>query len=147
MTTHEDFMTPVNQIAELIAQRDALLRFKTFVHDRLTAAGVPTHPDGPHTREGCRIGDRLDLVLGPIHPGGLEGKYGTIYSSNKKFHASEPVFLLRATDQLAPSIIRDYASLCKRFGCEQSHYFAALDHAQRIANWQSSHQELVKLPD
>src|SRR5580698_6043457 len=43
---------------------DALQRFKDFVHRRLDTAGVPTHPDGPHSKEGCRIGDRLDLVVG-----------------------------------------------------------------------------------
>ena len=32
--------------------------------NELDTAGVPTHPDGPHSKEGCRIGDRLDLVVG-----------------------------------------------------------------------------------
>lgn len=41
-----------------------LERFKACVHERLDAAGIPTHPDGPHSAEGCRVGDRLDLVLG-----------------------------------------------------------------------------------
>lgn len=45
------------------SQRDALQAFKDFVHRRLDEAGVPTHPDGPHSKEGCRIGDRLDIVL------------------------------------------------------------------------------------
>jgi len=44
------------------AQQD----FKTYVHARLDAAGVPTHPDGPHSAEGCRIGDRLDIVFAGI---------------------------------------------------------------------------------
>jgi hypothetical protein len=46
------------------AEIDALARFKAYVHQRLDAAGIPTHPDGPHSKEGCRVGDRLDLVLG-----------------------------------------------------------------------------------
>lgn len=50
-------------VTELRAERDALQRFKDFVHRRLDTAGVPTHPDGPHSKEGCRIGDRLDLVI------------------------------------------------------------------------------------
>ncbi len=41
----------------------ALQRFKDFVHRRLDEAGVPTHPDGEHSKAGCRIGDRLDIVL------------------------------------------------------------------------------------
>lgn len=40
-----------------------LQAFKDFVHRRLDTAGIPTHPDGPHSKEGCRIGDRLDLVI------------------------------------------------------------------------------------
>jgi hypothetical protein len=54
----------VAEIRALRAERDALQRFKDFVHRRLDTAGVPTHPDGPHSKEGCRIGDRLDLVVG-----------------------------------------------------------------------------------
>lgn len=45
------------------ASVDALQRFKDYVHGRLDAAGVPTHPNGPHSAEGCRIGDRLDIAL------------------------------------------------------------------------------------
>lgn len=47
----------------LRAELAALAAFKAFVHMRLDTAGVPTHPDGPHSKEGCRIGDRLDLIL------------------------------------------------------------------------------------
>lgn len=53
-----------DRIAKLEAERDALKRFKEFVHRRLDTAGVETNPDGPHSKEGCRIGDRLDLVFG-----------------------------------------------------------------------------------
>lgn len=41
-------------------------RFKDYVHERLDAAGIPTHPDGEHSKNGCRIGDRLDIVLGRL---------------------------------------------------------------------------------
>lgn len=40
-----------------------LERFKTYVHQRLDEAGIPTHPDGPHSKEGCRVGDRLDILI------------------------------------------------------------------------------------
>lgn len=46
----------------------ALRRFKAYVHNRLDEVGVPTHPDGPHSAEGCRIGDRLDLILAANGP-------------------------------------------------------------------------------
>lgn len=36
--------------------------FKKWVHDYLDGMGIPTHPDGPHSKEGCRIGDRMDIV-------------------------------------------------------------------------------------
>lgn len=49
--------------AEIEAERNKLQAFKDYVHARLDAAGIPTHPDGPHSKEGCRIGDRLDIAL------------------------------------------------------------------------------------
>lgn len=51
--------------ALLAAAREAeeLRAFKTYVHDRLDVAGIPTHPNGPHSAAGCRIGDRLDIAL------------------------------------------------------------------------------------
>lgn len=58
----------VRALADMAAQRDALAAFKAFVHRRLDEAGVPTHPDGPHSKEGCRIGDRLDIVLNERQP-------------------------------------------------------------------------------
>lgn len=48
---------------EQLERANKLQAFKDFVHSRLDKAGVPTHPDGPHSKEGCRIGDRLDIVL------------------------------------------------------------------------------------
>lgn len=52
------------RLADTMAeQRDALAAFKAYVHRRLDTAGVPTHPDGPHSAQGCRIGDRLEIVI------------------------------------------------------------------------------------
>lgn len=45
---------------------DKLQRFKDYVHGRLDAAGIEREPNGPHTAEGCRIGDRLDIALGHL---------------------------------------------------------------------------------
>ena len=47
----------------LLAEKEKLQRFKNYVHSRLDAAGVPKEPNGHHSAEGCRIGDRLDIVL------------------------------------------------------------------------------------
>lgn len=65
----ENLALAENQIERAVraeAQRDALQAFKDFVHRRLDEAGVPTHPEGPHSAAGCRIGDRLDIVLGAL---------------------------------------------------------------------------------
>lgn len=45
---------------------DRLEKFKQWVHSYLDARGVPAHPDGPHSKEGCRIGDRMDLVFAEL---------------------------------------------------------------------------------
>jgi hypothetical protein len=49
---------------ELRAERDALQAFKAYCHERMDGAGIPTHPEGPHSAAGCRIGDRFDLLIG-----------------------------------------------------------------------------------
>jgi hypothetical protein len=36
--------------------------FKDFVHNTLDKMDVPSDPSGPHSKEGCRIGDRLEYV-------------------------------------------------------------------------------------
>lgn len=52
---------------EVRGQRDKLLAFKAWVHNYLDQHGVPKEfPDGPHTKEGCRIGDRMDWLTGEI---------------------------------------------------------------------------------
>jgi hypothetical protein len=76
-----------------------------------------------------------------------DGKYGEITSTGKQFHPGEPIFILRATDALAPHLIRDYAVRCELAGCDEAHVAAALSHAERIAEWQQEHPELVKKPD
>lgn len=52
------------ELAAVTAERDKLKEFKAYVHARLDAAGVPVDPDSPHKAEGCRIGGRLDVLLG-----------------------------------------------------------------------------------
>lgn len=51
-------------LAQMGAELEQAKAFKDFMHRRLDSAGVPKEfPDGKHTKEGCRIGDRLDWVL------------------------------------------------------------------------------------
>jgi hypothetical protein len=49
-------MTTEEQITKLQA-------FKDYVHKRLDDAGIEKEPKGEHSEHGCRIGDRLDIVL------------------------------------------------------------------------------------
>ena len=49
-------------VADLKRQLAARQAFKDFVHQKLDAMGVATHPHGEHSKKGCRIGDRLDLI-------------------------------------------------------------------------------------
>lgn len=53
----------LSHITALEAEKAALQAFKDYVHQRLDEAGIPTHPDGEHSKAGCRVGDRLDLAL------------------------------------------------------------------------------------
>lgn len=53
----------MNVLCDLERERDALAKFKAYVHQRLDAAGVPVDPDSPHKAAGCRIGGRLDFIL------------------------------------------------------------------------------------
>lgn len=47
-------------------ERVKLRDFKAYVHERLDRAGVPKDPPGEHSDAGCRVGQRLDLVLGDV---------------------------------------------------------------------------------
>ena len=55
-----------NSMALWKAKAERLKDFKDFVHGRLDEAGIPTHPDGEHSKAGCRIGDRLDIALSAV---------------------------------------------------------------------------------
>lgn len=58
----ERINTHYERIADLQRQVEKLQEFKDYTHFRLDEMGIPTHPDGPHSRQGCRVGDRFDLV-------------------------------------------------------------------------------------
>jgi hypothetical protein len=78
----------------------------------------------------------------------IEGKYGAITTTGKQFHPGEPVFILRATDPLAPAEVEHYATECALAGCSEEHVAACHEHARRIEAWQAANPHLVKkLPD
>lgn len=67
-TVEEAVASLVSMVRDARAQRDALAAFKSYVHARLDAAGIPANPGGPHSEAGCRIGDRLDIALAKAPP-------------------------------------------------------------------------------
>jgi len=50
-------------ITRIMNKNSKLQAFKDYVHDRLDEAGIEKEPNGEHSKAGCRIGDRLDIVL------------------------------------------------------------------------------------
>lgn len=51
-------------VGRLTEERNKAETWKTYVHEYLDKRGVPKEfPEGKHTKEGCRIGDRLDYVF------------------------------------------------------------------------------------
>lgn len=52
-----------SKLESVAAERDKLAKFKSFVHERLDAAGVEKNPVGKHAAEGCRVGERLRVVF------------------------------------------------------------------------------------
>lgn len=56
----------INGLEKENARLRPLREFKGYVHQRFDEAGIPTHPDGQHSRAGCRVGDRFDLLVGQV---------------------------------------------------------------------------------
>jgi hypothetical protein len=51
------------ELADARAKAEAGEKYKAYTHQRLDEAGIETHPNGKHSKAGCRIGDRLDLLV------------------------------------------------------------------------------------
>lgn len=70
----QHIVNAVNDVAALLAlqlyQQDVekeinkLQAFKDYVHKRLDDAGIEKDPESEHKEHGCRIGGRLDIVIG-----------------------------------------------------------------------------------
>lgn len=52
----------VEKVLTYEQKAEHLQRFKDFVHERLDRMGIKKEPNGAHSKDGCRVGDRLDLV-------------------------------------------------------------------------------------
>jgi len=64
MVPSDDLQACAHEVLRLEDKVAALQKFKDFVHARPDQAGVEKDPPGQHRDAGCRIGQRLDLVLG-----------------------------------------------------------------------------------
>lgn len=71
--------------------------------------------------------------------------YDHIQDPSGKIPADEPVFLLRASDMLAPNVVRHWALQAKANGCDPEIIAAAESHVQAMIDWQKSHGR--KRPD
>jgi hypothetical protein len=59
----------------------------------------------------------------------------------------EPVFVLCGRDQLAPGVIREWASQARARGTAPMKVAGALIIAESMERWQEEHPDLVKVPD
>ena len=95
-------------------QIEALQAFKDYVHRRLDAAGIPTHPEGDHSAAGCRVGDRLDIALGDAERLQFIAKHlwETKISWNKEPHTLKRVEIdVRATCESSEHMAEQFRHL------------------------------------
>lgn len=71
----------------------------------------------------------------------LESKTGCL----AKAASDEPIFVLRAQDELAPDIVRMWAQEAAREGTSEAKCREALELADRMEVWQGEHGS--KVPD
>ena len=71
--------------------------------------------------------------------------YNRIQDPENKIPESEPVFLLRATDVLAPGIVEEWARRAELIGANENIIKAANGQAIRMREWQQSQGS--KVPD
>lgn len=52
-----------------------------------------------------------------------------------KAHPNEPIFILRAQDKLAATLVRTWADLARKHGCPDEKVIEAYDIAFKMAHW------------
>jgi hypothetical protein len=57
----------------------------------------------------------------------------------EKVEPGEPVFVLRARDELAPEIVREWAHVARRAGVDPAKVVGALNVADQMEEWQVGH--------
>ena len=77
-------------IRKLEAERDKLQKFKDFVHAYLTQHGVPEDDTtNEHSKAGCRIGARLDWVLGEMKSAAYRAELAEMAAEKQALMVSE----------------------------------------------------------
>jgi len=71
--------------------------------------------------------------------------YNRIQDPENKIPAEEPVFLLRGQDQLAPQLLRDWATRLEQLGGDPLMVAIVRGHAEGMVEWQVLHGK--KIPD
>ena len=71
--------------------------------------------------------------------------YGTIQDSSGRIPEDEPVFLLRAQDVTAPTVVRVWADLAEKAGAATDIVAAARAQVEEMRKWQQTHE--AKIPD
>lgn len=62
-----------------------------------------------------------------------------------RFNPEEPLFILRAKDEVAPMGIEDYSERARESGASEEFASAAVQAAETMRNWQREHP--AKIPD
>jgi predicted transcriptional regulator len=59
----------------------------------------------------------------------------------------EPWFVIRGKDQLAPTVVRDYATRAEFERCDEDFVRQVNEAADHIEQWQEEHPDRTKVPD
>lgn len=73
----------------------------------------------------------------------IDRKYGRVTLGRGTVADDEPVFVIRAQDQLAPALIEHYADLCRESGSPEHHVAGVLEAAAQMRGWQAGHHTQV----
>jgi hypothetical protein len=81
----------------------------------------------------------------------IDGKYKTSGDITKldgtPVPDDEPLFLFRAHDKLLVQLLEYYMELCKNAGSPEAQINLLNQRIGEIKSWQSSHQNMLKIPD
>lgn len=75
-----------------------------------------------------------------------DGKYGRVTFERGDIGEDEPVFILRAQDQLVPLVLECYRDLCREYNCPTEHIDGIMAMKYRIEHWQDKPENFTKLP-